>query len=57
MIKATGGSNLCDAESCVTEKVTADLHTVIIQKGDRRLGQIFLKIREMKLKNWLMKLE
>ena len=43
MVEATGGRDLGNAEGGSGQKVTADLHTVIIQKGDRRLGQIFLK--------------
>ena len=35
MIKTAGGGNLCDAEGGITQKIAADLHTIIIEKGDR----------------------
>lgn len=43
MIKTAGGGNLCDAEGGITQKIAADLHTIIIEKGDRRLRQVLLK--------------
>lgn len=43
MIKTTGGGNLCNAEGGITQKIAAYLHSVIIEKGNGRLGQVFLK--------------
>lgn len=43
MIKTAGGGNLRNTKSSVTQKIAADLHSVIIEKGDRRLGQVFLE--------------
>ena len=43
MIKTAGGGNLRNTKSSVTQKIAADLHSVIIEERDRGLGQIFLE--------------